>query len=321
MKMKQYAAGLAALILALSMTACGQKTDTSSTSAQSSSSSAAATEAADSSAETTAADESADGSSVDDNSSDADSESDGEGEEAHDHEHGHEDEMFEIPDELANKAFNLVDKPVYTVKSDAAQEDFYGKYEAALIIEPDDEDGNPGICYDSAMGVPMYVLEHLEVKDDGTFVVTDTDTSGDAELTEDTVFSYTYEDGKLVGSYTDEEYGDTVEGHVEMTEDGQVTLTFVFDEGETGMVMLFNKVDDFTDFDFSTVTFDEEAYYAEVEDYMRENGFVDKHDHEGEEDDPAVEEESDADAEDVSSEGDDSADSSAADEEETSAEE
>ncbi len=137
------------------------------------------------------------------------------------------DEMSEMFNVIASPSDETVD---------AAANDFVGKWECyALDAE--------GTCFDAVMGMPLYAVIHIEFYEDNTGALINID-DPTAASEEKTPIKWTYEDNKIVVESDDGEKVDCF-----ITTDGYI----LFDDDTNSEKLYLRKVDEYTEFDFSTL--------------------------------------------------------------------
>ena len=98
---------------------------------------------------------------------------------------------IEMSPEYAEKCLNKVSIPEYTIKGDATSADFAGNWECGVMVKGE------FLAYDMIFGVPLHATDHLVIAEDGTGVV---QLVKDSTTTNETPFTYTVEDGKLIAT-------------------------------------------------------------------------------------------------------------------------
>lgn len=155
----------------------------------------------------------------------------------------------EIPmdDAYLGKILDLTDKPTCSVKNDATDADFTGKWECEVAVNGD-------TAYSSILGYPLYATDRMEINADKTGKIISTAGGKDGVTTTEREFTWSVNEGVLTADIKSEA-GGTYQVVIHMSDDGRIILISKARDG-ADVSAYYRSVEDFTAFDFSSVHFD-----------------------------------------------------------------
>ena len=151
---------------------------------------------------------------------------------------------IEMTDDFLMQLLSSAQKPECEIKSNAVETDFVGNWECEVMVDGD-------LVYDGMFGTPFFATEHMVIGADNSGSIISTKAGTEPETTE-TPFTWTFSDNSLKADVS----GKNIT--MQATDDNRIVIISKDMDGND-VFAYYQKVDSFTEFDFSSVEFDFDA--------------------------------------------------------------